>query len=127
MDRPDQTDPSRPKLWGPKRRWLLLLAWVLMLAGVVIAQRLTAHSFPTGNWTPDGNTPATLAELTWYRLPLMSLAVICIVFLILARRLVPEKGMRSVIRAWGLFATVVAILLSLTMSLFFNALVFYMD
>ena len=126
MDRSDQTDPPRPRLWGPKRRWLLLLTLVLMLAGVLIAQRLTADSFEHGHWTPSGMTPPTRAERIWYRLPLVSLAAICIVFLILTHWLVPEKGMRSVVRLWGLFTTMVAVLLSLAISLFFNAW-FYMD
>ena len=127
MDKSDQAATPRPKLWGPKRRWLSLLVLVLALAGVLIAQHLTAHSFPTGSWTPDGNTPATRAELLWYRLPPVAITVICIIFLILAHWLAPEKGMRSVIRLWGLFATMIAVLLSMAISLYFNVLYFYMD
>jgi len=97
-----------------------------MLAGVLIAQHLTALSFPTWYWEGLGPPPATRANLAWHRLPLPSLAVICIVFLLLARWLVPEKGMRSVIRLWGLFATMVAVLLSLAISVYFSFF-FYMD
>ena len=91
MDESAQTGPPRPKLWGPKRRWLVLLALVLALAGVLAAQRLTAHSIPTGHWTPSELTPPTREEQVWYVLPSVSLMTICMAFGILTRRLVPEE------------------------------------
>jgi hypothetical protein len=103
------------------------VVWVGLLAGIVVAQRLTAHSFEHGHWTPSGLTSATRAELLWYRLPLVSQILISVTFFICAKWLVPEKGTRSIIRAWGFFATVVAVLCSVAMSLWYIVIVFYMD
>ncbi|RPI59966.1 MAG: hypothetical protein EHM48_08015 [Planctomycetaceae bacterium] len=118
---------DRPKLMGPRRRWWILGLWLLLLLAVLISQRATVHSFNTGHWTPSGNTDSTEAELLWYRLPVAGIVVIAVVFFIGLRWWVPEKGTRGIIRAWGIMASFMSLLISVGMSLWFMTFYFYMD
>ena len=104
----------------------MLCVWCVLLTSIVVGQHMTANSFEHGHWTPNGNTPATQAEKLWSRLPLVLIAAISVVFLILARWLIPEKDMRFVIRVWGGVATFVGLVASLAISAFFT-IIFYMD
>ena len=124
MERHQQSD--RPKLIGPKTRWLVLLAWAVCLAGVLVAQRIAAEIIPTGNWLSEEGTAPTLAEELWHLLSPGLVLLFSVLFFLAAKRLVPEDGTRLMIRAWGVALTVVALLLSLGMGCCFN-LIWYMD
>jgi len=117
---------NRPRLTGPKRRWLVLLAWGLCLIGALAGQRLAVGAFPTGYWTPDGGTPATPSERIWYLLSPTMVVAFSVLFFVGSKWLVPEEGTRGMIRAWGCFLAFLALLVSLGMSCCFN-LIWYMD
>ncbi|MCY2930099.1 MAG: hypothetical protein NTV86_11510 [Planctomycetota bacterium] len=118
---------GRPRLFGPRRRWWVLVAWAACLVGILLAQRLTVGTFQTGHWSPSGNTPPTTEELLWYDLPLVLIIATGVLFSLAVRWLIPETGSRKVIRAWGLWLCLPALLASLALSLFYSVVYFYMD
>ena len=123
----DCLSQGRPKWLGPKRRWWLLVLWVGLLLAVLVVQWETVFSFDHGHWTPDGFTDPTSEELLWYRLPLVAIILIAVVFFVGLRWWSPEKGTRGMLRAWGFFFSFLSILVSIGISLWYSILYFYMD
>jgi len=116
----DGLSQERPKLLGPKRRWWLLVLWAGLLLAVLFAQRATAFSFEHGYWTPDGFTDPTPEELLWYRLPLVAIVLIAVIFLVGLRWWVPEDGTRGILRVWGFFFSFLSFLVSVGISFWFH-------
>jgi hypothetical protein len=119
-----QKQLRRPRLFGPKYRWLYLLMWFFVLFSILLVQRLTALTFPTGNWM---NWQATFEELVWYRLPPALIIGLTVLFFIALRWLVPEKGTRSIIRVWACFFSLIAVLTSFGISAWYSMFYFYID
>jgi len=118
---------ARPESTGPKKRWHVLLAWAGCLAGILAAQRIAADISPSGYLMIDGSgPPLTLAERLWYWLSPAMVLVFSVFFFLAAKRLVPEDGTRSAIRAWGVLLTFVALLVSYGMVCWFY-LMWYTD
>ncbi len=126
MEEPDTVRSGPPKLLGPKRRWLVLGVWILLLVAIIATQYLTARSFNHGYWTQEDPIPTTQA-IIWYHLPLILIVAAFLFFTISARWFVPEKDTRTIIRAWGLLATEVAIICTLCISVWFYVFIFCMD
>jgi len=116
-----------PKQFGPRKRWWWLRLWVGCILTILAAQKFTAHSFEHGHWTPSGFTEPTAIELLWYRLPLCFLVLLGVVFFVGLRWCVPEKGTRAFIRIFGILLTLLGLVMSLGISLWYHIFVFYMD
>ena len=126
----ERTQPAAwgplPKQIGPRRRWWFLALWTGCIAAIVVAQKLTAYSFETGHWTPNGPTPPTTIESLWYWLPSAGIILVSVIFCVGLRWWVPEKGTRGVIRVWGILPTFVGVLVSWGMTLWYH-FIFYID
>lgn len=128
---------GRPRLLGPMRRWLTLCVWLILLGGIVVVQYRPVRAFEHRRWLDykrsivsddrPATRPATRAELLWYHLPRVLLVCVSVGFFISAKWLVPEKGTRTMIRAWGCFATFVALLCSFAMPCWFRLVLSMMD
>ncbi len=126
MTEADTVRSDRPKLLGPKRRWLVLLVWGACLATVAAGQLLTVGTFPTGYRTIRGETPATPEEKLWYRLPPLLILGISAIFWVAAKWLIPERGTRGIVRAWGFFLAVTSLVWTFLVSRWY-ALAWYWD
>ena len=111
---------GRPKLFGPRRRYWWLALWGGLLLAVLVVQRATAHSFERIDLMPDGTAVTTDAEVLWVQLPLVAIVVVAAAFLVGLGWLVPEKGSRGVIRAWGFLLSFLSLVASFVMSVWFG-------
>ena len=118
----EQSRAWRPKSLGPRRRWLLFVLWVGLHVTVVATQISTAYSFEHGTL----NTGPTHAERLWYKLPLLAICLTSTVFLVGLHWWAPEKDTRLMLRVSGVYLTVVSVLVTLSISWWYNAL-FYID
>ncbi len=91
-----------------RRGWIGLCLWILCLAAMLTGQWLTF---------PAAGSPGMRAEKLWVRLSLASLVLASGAFFVGARWFVHEKSHRLVVRIWGVVATLVALGISLVMSL----------
>ena len=103
---------GRPRLFGPRRRWLALGVWLVLLVGIVVVQYRAVRPYVRTRSLAGDDTPATRVELLWRYVPRVLLVSVSVGLFLWAKRLVPEDGTRSMIRAWGCFATFVALLCS---------------
>ena len=87
----------------------MLMVWVAILAAVVVGQHHRADSIRTETWS-TGVDSATEEEIDWHSEPLAWITGVSAAFFFGSKWLIPEKGSRSIIRAWGLFAALIAVL-----------------
>ena len=127
MEDPITVNYNSPRPRVRMRYWRLLCIWLALLAATVIGQWFSAGTFKTGHWTPDGNTPETLVEKLWYRLPLAAIVLTSLLCFVAARWLIQEKRGRSITRIWGVLAALGALLVSMSMSFYYSFFIWYMD
>jgi len=85
---------DRPRLLGPRRRWLVLVVWGALSLGVVVVQHLMENRTEIVSGT------------------VALLVTIGIGLSVSAGRFIPEMGTRSMVRVWGFYVTFLAILYS---------------
>lgn len=126
MEEPIICAYSRPRCRNRLRERLILWPWLGLMAAVLAVQGLTAGTFETGHWTPQGDTPATAAENTWYYLPLAMVLLISVVFFVLSKRRVSAIEYSTSVRVLGAVAALLSLVISFLMSTYYS-IQWYMD